>query len=210
MIVAPDWDLDSIPPGAHRNFSKQFRGKVMRLNHQAFTLVAATLISLAACKRSDQPATDTVAAAATPDSVAPRTLYERLGGKDAITAVVDSFVAIVGKDARINKKFARSDGARVRSMLIDQVCSATGGPCTYSGRSMKEAHRNMGVTEGEFDALVEDLVASLNAYNVPKPEQDELLSALGTMKGDIVEVQGKATGTALPGNFVSARDSAKK
>jgi len=182
----------------------------MRLNHQTSTLVAATLISLAACQRSEQPATDTAAAAATADTAVAKTLYDRLGGKGAITAVVDSFVAIVAKDARINKKFARSDVARVKSMLVDQVCSATGGPCTYSGRSMKEAHRNMGVTEGEFDALVEDLVASLNAYNVAKPEQDELLSALGTMKGDVVEVQGKATGTALPRTFVSARDSAKK
>jgi hemoglobin len=182
----------------------------MRLNHRASALVAATLISLAACQRTEQPATDTLATAAAADTAVARTLYDRLGGKVAITAVIDSFVAIVAKDARINKKFARSDVARVKTMLVDQVCSATGGPCTYTGRSMKDAHRNMGVTEGEFDALVEDLVASLNAFNVPKPEQDELLNALGTMKGDIVEVQGTATGTALPRSFVSARDSAKK
>lgn len=173
-------------------------------------LFAVTLSALAACSRSDAPATTDTAATAAADTSAPRTLYDRLGGKDAITAVVDSFVAIAAKDNRINKKFARSDVGRVKTMLVDQVCAATGGPCTYTGRSMKDAHRNMGVTEGEFDALVEDLVASLNAYNVAKPEQDELLSALATMKGDIVEVQGSATGTALPRNFVSARDSAKK
>ena len=173
-------------------------------------LVVVSLVSVTGCKRGEAPpATDTTAAAAT-DTSATRTLYDRLGGKDAITAVVDSFVAIVGKDNRINKKFARSDVGRVKSMIVDQVCNATGGPCTYTGRSMKDAHRNMGVTEGEFNALVEDLTASLNAYNVGKPEQDELLNALGTMKGDIVEVQGSATGTALPKNFVSARDSAKK
>lgn len=143
------------------------------------------------------------------DTAAPGTLYDRLGGKSSIAAVVDSFVAIVAKDSRINQKFARSDVARVKSMLVDQVCAATGGPCTYSGRSMKDAHRNMGVTEGEFDALVEDLVAALNAYNVPKPEQDELLGALGTMKSDVVEVQSQATATPLPRSFVSARDSAK-
>jgi hemoglobin len=62
----------------------------------------------------------------------------------------------------------------------------------------------MGVTEGEFNALVEDLVATLKAFNVPQREQDELLAALGTMKGDIVEVQGEATGTPLPKSFVSA------
>ena len=172
-------------------------------------LIAVSLTSFAACKRSEAPATDTATTPAV-DTSAPRTLYDRLGGKDAIASVVDSFVAIAAKDNRINKKFARSDVGRVKTMLVDQVCSATGGPCTYKGRSMKDAHRNMGVTEGEFNALVEDLTASLNAHNVPKPEQDELLSALGTMKGDIVEVQGSATGTPLPKNFVSARDSAKK
>lgn len=182
----------------------------MRLHNTSSGLVAATFFFLAACQKTEQPpAADTMAAEASADSAVARTLYDRLGGTGAITAVVDSFVAIVAKDNRINKKFARSDVARVKRMLVDQVCSATGGPCTYSGRSMKEAHRNMGVTEGEFDALVEDLVAALNAYNVPKPEQDELLGALGTMKTDIVEVQGPATATPLPGNFVSARDSAK-
>ena len=181
----------------------------MHLKQPRAVLIVVALSLLTACARKDDAAADTAAVAAV-DTTAPRTLYDRLGGKDAITAVVDSFVAIVGKDARINKKFARSDGARVRAMLIDQVCSATGGPCTYTGRSMKEAHLNMGVTEGEFDALVEDLVASLNAFSVPKPEQDELLSALGTMKADIVEVDGAATGTALPKSFVPAKDSAKK
>lgn len=172
-------------------------------------LIAVSLTSLAGCKKDETPATDTTTVAAA-DTATVRTLYDRLGGKDAITAVVDSFVAIVAKDTRINKKFARSDVGRVKTMIVDQVCSATGGPCTYTGRSMKDAHRNMGVTEGEFNALVEDLTTSLNAYNVPKPEQDELLNALGTMKGDIVEVQSDATGTALPKNFVSVKDSAKK
>ena len=89
-------------------------------------------------------------------------------------------------------------------MLVDQICGATGGPCAYTGRNMKEAHAGMAVTEGEFNALVEDLTATLNAFNVGKPEQDELLTALGSMKADIVEVQGSATGTALPRGFKAA------
>jgi hemoglobin len=138
------------------------------------------------------------------DTAPTRSLYDRLGGKSAITAVVDTFVARVAADARINKKFARSNIPRVKAMLVDQICMQTGGPCTYTGRSMKEAHRNMAVTEGEFNALVEDLVAALNQFNVPKREQDELLAALGSMKGDIVEVQSTATGTALPASFKAA------
>ena len=82
-------------------------------------------------------------------------LYERLGGLDAITAVVDSFVGRCAGDDRINGKFARTDVPRLKKMLVDQVCEATGGPCTYNGRGMPETHDGMGVTAGEFDALVE-------------------------------------------------------
>jgi len=168
-----------------------------------FVLVAIPI----ACSQKEGASADSPAAAVdtSAKAAAPRSLFDRLGGQSAITAVVDSFVAIVAKDARINKKFARSDIGRVKRMLVDQICAQTGGPCTYSGRNMKEAHQNMGVTEGEFNALVEDLVTTLNAFNVPKPEQDELLNALGTMKGDIVEVPGStATGTPLPKNFAPA------
>ena len=175
------------------------------------TMVVVGALCLAGCSRGEQAATDTTAAAAAKADSVPKTLYDRLGGKDAITSVVDSFVAKVAADTRINKKFAKSDVGRVKTMLVDQICAATGGPCTYTGRSMKEAHAKMGVTEGEFNALVEDLTATLNAFNVGQTEQNELLSALGTMKADIVEVQGTATGTALPKAFIPAKgDSTKK
>jgi hemoglobin len=128
-------------------------------------------------------------------------LYERLGRKDAITAVVEDFVARCAGDDRINGKFARTDSPRLKTMLIDQVCEATGGPCTYSGRTMKETHDGMGVTAGEFDALVEDLVATLDQFSVPKAEQDELLGLLGPMRGEIVEVESPETGKPLPETY---------
>jgi hemoglobin len=133
-----------------------------------------------------------------------RSLYDRLGGLDAITAVVEAFRDRVGADDRINGKFARTDMARLRKMLIDQVCEATGGPCSYRGRSMKEAHAGMRVTGGEFDALVEDLVATLNQFKVGKDEQDELLGVLGPLKPEIVEVSSKDVGTPLPDEFQAA------
>jgi hemoglobin len=171
---------------------------------RSIALLALTLVALSACKKTEQSAaTDTTKTVT--DTLAAQSLYQRLGGKAAITSVVDSFVARVAADTRINKKFARSDVGRVKTMLVDQICSQTGGPCTYTGRSMKEAHANMGVTEGEFGALVEDLVTTLKSFNVPEKEQNELLTALGSMKGDIVEVQGQATGTALPKKFVPAK-----
>ena len=113
-------------------------------------------------------------------------LYERLGGKPAIVAVVDDFVGRVAADTRINGKFANANIPRLKTMLVDQICQASGGPCTYGGRDMKSAHAGMGISGEEFDALVGDLVATLNTFKVPEREKNELLAALGPMKKDIV------------------------
>jgi len=115
------------------------------------------------------------------------TLYGRLGSKAAITAVVDDFVARVGADTRINGFFAKTDLTRLKKMLVDQICQAAGGPCTYTGKDMKTAHAGMGVTDAAFGALVEDLVAALNKFKVGDKEKNELLGVLGPMKTDIVQ-----------------------
>jgi hemoglobin len=133
-----------------------------------------------------------------------RSLYERLGGKNAITAVVDDFVARCAADERINGKFARTDIPRLKANLVDQVCEATGGPCTYSGRDMRTTHDGMAVTGGEFDALVADLVATLDHFSVPDAEKAELLGALAPMRVDIVEVESEAIGTPLPDGYRNA------
>lgn len=133
-----------------------------------------------------------------------KSLYERLGGAEAISAVIDDFVGRVAADPRVNQKFARSNVERVKFHLKEQVCAATGGPCNYTGFSMEKAHKGMKVTEGEFGALVEDLVATLDKFNVPAREKGEILSALGSMKGQIVEVNSPETGTPLPADFKPA------
>jgi hemoglobin len=115
-----------------------------------------------------------------------KSLYDRLGGKDAIVAVVDDFVGNVAADNRINRYFARTDIPRLKRNLVDQICSATGGPCTYTGRDMKTAHAGMGVTNADFDALVGDLVKSLDKFKVPDKEKGELLGILGPLRPSIV------------------------
>ncbi|HKW95672.1 MAG TPA: group 1 truncated hemoglobin [Methylomirabilota bacterium] len=115
-----------------------------------------------------------------------RSLYDRLGGKPAITAVVDDFIGNVAGDARINRRFADANIPHLKTMLVDQICQAGGGPCTYTGQSMKAAHRGMKISDAEFDALVEDLVKSLDKFKVGAREKNDLLGALGGMKGDIV------------------------
>jgi len=115
-----------------------------------------------------------------------KSLYDRLGGQPAITAVVDDFVANVAADSRINGFFAKTDIPRLKRLLVEQICAGTGGPCTYTGRSMPEAHKGMHITDAQFGALVEDLKKSLDKFKVPEKEQADLLAILGPMKPAIV------------------------
>ncbi|MGH2568530.1 MAG: group I truncated hemoglobin [Bacteroidota bacterium] len=118
-----------------------------------------------------------------------KSLYDRLGGKEAITAVVDEFVANVAADTRINHFFKDTNIPHLKRMLVNQICEATGGPCKYTGLDMKSAHKGMGITLAHFNALVEDLVKALDKFKVPEKEKSELIGALGGMKNDIVEKQ---------------------
>ena len=133
-----------------------------------------------------------------------KSLYDRLGGVDAITAVVRAVVERQMKDDRISQKFARTNEDRLIKEFVDMICQATGGPCTYTGRNMTEAHHDMGVTGGEWDAFVEDVVAVLNDFKVGKAEQDELLNLLAPMRPEIVEVASPEVGTPLPSAFMAA------
>jgi hemoglobin len=121
------------------------------------------------------------------DDAKGKSLYDRLGGKGAITAVVETFVSNVGGDKRINGYFASTDLVKLKMHLVNQICEASGGPCKYTGRTMKKTHSGMGVTDAAFGGLVEDLVAALDHHKVGTTEKDELLGVLGPMKSDIVE-----------------------
>jgi len=133
-----------------------------------------------------------------------KSLYDRLGGLDVINALTESWVARVGGDDRANGKFVRTDIPRLKKEIIDQLCEATGGPCTYTGRSMRETHDGMEVTAGEFDVAMQHLGAALDELNIPKTEQDELVDLLRPMRSDIVEVESAETGTPLPDSYQAA------
>jgi hemoglobin len=133
-----------------------------------------------------------------------RSLYDRLGGIEAITAVTRAVVERQMKDERIGQKFAKTNEDRLIKEFVDQICQATGGPCTYTGRDMTQTHHNMGVTNGEFEAFVEDVVAVLDDFKVGKAEQNELLNILAPLRGEIVEVDSDQTGTPLPSAFTPA------
>ena len=133
-----------------------------------------------------------------------KSLYDRLGGLDMINALTESWVARVGGDDRANGKFARTDIPRLMKEVADQLCEVTGGPCTYTGRSMAETHAGMHTTAGEFDVVMQHLDAALDELNVPGAERAELVGLLMPMRDDIVEVESPATGTPLPDSYQAA------
>jgi hemoglobin len=127
--------------------------------------------------------------AGTKEAASQPTLYERLGGRHPIKLVVDDFVANLVADPRVNARFKDmkpADVERFKTNAADQVCEATGGPCSYLGKDMKTVHKGMNITEAEWDATIEDLVKALDKHKVGAREKNELLGALGAMKKDIV------------------------
>lgn len=119
-------------------------------------------------------------------------LFERLGGQPAVSAVTSGLVDRILADKRVNAWFARAasspeNTAAYKAKLYEFVCEATGGPCKYTGMDMTTAHRGRKVTSAAFDAVVEDLVAVLDGLRVPEREKKELLGLLGPLKSSIVQ-----------------------
>jgi len=125
-----------------------------------------------------------------PNSQEKKSLYTRLGGYDAIAAVVDDFIGRLVADKRFNKFFvghSEDSLKKIRMHVIDQLCAAAGGPCLYIGRDMKTSHHGLGITSDDWDASAKHLVESLDKFKVPQAEKDELLAFIGTLKKDIVD-----------------------
>jgi len=119
-----------------------------------------------------------------------KTLYQRLGGYDAIAAVVDDFVMQLAADPSIGVMFKGHSEDRmkkIRQHVIDFICQAAGGPCLYSGRDMKTTHKGLGITEEQWNTSAQYLKNTLNKFKVPEKEQKELFAAVSSIKNDIVE-----------------------
>jgi hemoglobin len=136
------------------------------------------------------PALLVCAAAATAQAAQQPSLYQRLGGFDAIAAVTDDFVGRLVSDSQFVQFFAghsNDSKMRIRQRIVEQLCHATGGPCVYTGRDMKTAHAGLGITAADWDRSVQHLNATLAKFNVGAREREEVLAAVGKMKADIVE-----------------------
>lgn len=119
-----------------------------------------------------------------------KTLYQRLGGYDAVAAVVGELFARMIPNQQLGKYFiGLSDDSkkRVQQLTVDFVCSATGGPCIYTGRDMKTSHEGLGITDSDWEVSVNILVGILDEFKVPDQEKNELLGILSGLKPSIVE-----------------------
>ena len=142
------------------------------------TLLATTLLIALACVSCSAPS-----AAPAP----PATLYQRLGGQDALVALVDDAIGNASVDARINQRFSPGAIPQLKKHLVDLLCVRTGGPCRYTGRNMADVHEGMYIRSDEFDALAEDMVKSIDKFKVPPREKGELLALIAQMKNSIID-----------------------
>jgi hemoglobin len=167
-----------------------------------FLLPAAALFAFSACGKKKPPASPEppvaiVVADAGPDvpgDVAPASLYERLGGADAVKQVIEKLVENVSQDPAVNKSFKNTKGPKLEALkrnLADQLCEIAGGPCRYNGKDMKSAHKGMKIGEAQFDSFMNDLKLAMAEAKVPEPEQQELIEKLGPLREDVVEVKPK-------------------
>jgi hemoglobin len=121
-----------------------------------------------------------------------QTLYERLGGVYAIATVVDDFIDRVMKNPRLNanpkvdEAHHRVSPAGFKYLVTEQLCEAAGGPQKYTGRTMHDSHSELGISEDEWSAFFDDLNDTLDAFNVPQRERDEIVAIVNSTKGDIV------------------------
>jgi len=119
-----------------------------------------------------------------------KSLYERLGGYDAISAVANDLLPRLQSDSELRRFWDHrgEDGVtREKQLLIDFLCSSAGGPMYYTGRDMRTSHQGMRISDGDWSAFLGHLNATLDAFQVPQRERDEVVSFIQSTKTDIVE-----------------------
>ncbi len=118
-----------------------------------------------------------------------KSLYERLGGYNAIAAVVDDFAGRMIADKQLGRYLighCTDSKKKFRQLIVDMLCEATGGPCIYTGRDMKTVHTGLGITESDWQVNVKLLTATLDKFKVPQKEREDVFAAVSGLKPDIV------------------------
>ena len=152
--------------------------KVFRSTFAIFALLSLSLAAQTEAKSSVKPAT-----------AQQKSLYQRLGGYDALAAVTDDFIGRMAGDKQLGRFFvglSNDSKTKVRNHVVDFLCVGTGGPCKYTGRDMVTVHTGLGITDSDWDVAVKHLVATLDKFKVPEKEKSEVLGVVGPLKKDIV------------------------
>jgi hemoglobin len=131
----------------------------------------------------------TIGSLASSAAMADDSLYQSFGQKAGLTALMEDFVPRLLKDPRMEPFFAKSNLENLKEQLTNQICQVTGGPCVYKGIDMKTVHREMDITKGNFNALVEVLQESMDAQKIPFRAQNKLLALLAPMHRDVITVK---------------------
>ena len=119
-----------------------------------------------------------------------KSLYERLGGYDALSAVANDLLPRLQADSQLARFWNHrgDDGVeREKQLLIDFLSSNAGGPVYYTGRDMKTSHKGMRIAESDWSAFLGHLEATLDAFQVPQPEREQVVAFIQTTRADIVE-----------------------
>lgn len=117
-------------------------------------------------------------------------VYKAFHEQAGISRMVETLVKLYRSDLRLKDIFAATDDEKLHKLLTEQICYITGGPCHYTGRDMEAAHKDMGVQQADFNALVEDLQMSMDQEKVPVWAQNRLLAKLAPMQRVIVARNG--------------------
>lgn len=141
----------------------------MRTNKIIGALLATALLSLAGAAQAEA------------------TLYDQIGGEPVLRKTVEEFMVIMEKDDRINFAFGNTDLAKFKQLLFEQMCNITGGPCKYTGRTMKESHEKLAVDNTMFNALAEDVYLAFDRAGVPYRLQNKVMAIFAPMQRDIVK-----------------------
>lgn len=115
-----------------------------------------------------------------------RPVFDEFGGKAGLDALMEDFMIALVDDPRTRDYFAEADQKHVKAMLSEQFCVILGGPCTYTGKGMKEAHAKLKINEAVFNALVEDLQKAMDKHRIPFRAQNKLLARLAPMHREVV------------------------
>ena len=124
-----------------------------------------------------------------PSAASAPSLYQRLGGYDALAAVTEDFLGRMAVDPQLKRFFVgfnQTSLVRIRQHIVDFLCQATGGPCLYHGQDMKTAHTGLHITEQDWNAAVADLTATFDKFKVPEKERADVVAAISGLKADIV------------------------